>query len=217
MTRQRIVVDTETTGLRDHHVILEVGAVNLDTGEEMSFAPYVPRKVFGEAEPDAMRINRYFERGVYNDMLSPRDTRAAYDKLSTWLKGNTLAGANPTFDAAHLASTAVDYDAYTYKVWVSWHHRLWDVSAHAAGKLGLDELPGLNTVCELLGVENEDAHSALGDARATAECFRRLEAMPRHIDIAHLHALARDLKGLDTRGSDFVSKVFSLVLAIEDL
>jgi hypothetical protein len=36
------------------------------------------------------------------------------------------------------------------------------------------ELPGLEAVCTELGVKNKEPHSAMGDAAATADCFRKL-------------------------------------------
>jgi len=36
------------------------------------------------------------------------------------------------------------------------------------------ELEGLAHICDRLGVKNDEQHTALADARATAECFRIL-------------------------------------------
>ncbi|MBO0676859.1 3'-5' exonuclease [Mycolicibacterium sp. S2-37] len=168
MSRDIIVVDIETTGLHRAAVPLDVAAINLTTGAEFSFVPYVSREHLAEAEPTALKVNRYYERGVFERMLDPAASGSAYWTLKEWLKGNTLAGSNPTFDDARLPRWVAEER----------HHRLLDLSAYAAGVLGTppNELEGLHTVCERLGVVNEDPHSALGDARATAECFRRLAA-----------------------------------------
>lgn len=176
MTRQLVVVDCETSSLANP-VALEVAAVNVDTGDELVFVPHVSSQTLAMADPVALQINRYFERGVFNHMcVSPEATKVAFAELGKMLLGNTFAGSNPAFDAAVIHK-------YTEAVW---HHRLADLSAYAAGRLGIDpgELPGLNAVCDLLGVVNTDPHSALGDARATAECFRRLRAIdtnPRRV------------------------------------
>lgn len=167
MPRQIVVVDIETTGLHANAKILEVAAVNVGTGEELYFAPHVDGDAFKWAEGRAMQINRYFERGVWDHVLTQDATHDRYIKLAEMLVDNTFAGSNPTFDSSRLP------------IGNGWHHRLLDLSAYAAGVLGLHpgELPGAHTVCELLGVENEEEHSALGDARAAAECFRRLIQM----------------------------------------
>lgn len=163
--RDIICVDIETTGLHLDAAVLEVAAVNLTTGDEWHFFPYVDPAKFQHLQPQAMQINRYFERGAWKEMLSPSATELEYLYLRDMvLKGNAFAGANPAFDAARLPVSPV------------WHHRLLDLSAYAAGVLGIppDELPGLESVCRRLGVVNDNAHTAISDVRATAECFRRL-------------------------------------------
>lgn len=177
--RQIIVVDTETTGLGGAAVILEIAAVNLDTGEELRIVPPVTRAQLAEASPEAMQINRYYERGVFKDILAPEHSYNQHMVLRRWLKDNTLAGSNPAFDAKMLAKHTFsdpDPQMMAWRFGSGWHHRLLDLSNYAAGVLGLalDELPGLHKVCEILGVPNPEAHTALGDAQATAECFRRL-------------------------------------------
>ncbi|MBB3752484.1 DNA polymerase-3 subunit epsilon [Mycolicibacterium sp. BK634] len=220
MSRQTIVVDVETTGLEDHHVILEVAAVNIDTGEEMCFVPYVPMEDFAKASPEALAVNRYFERGIRQYMADEEETRLGYYKLRTWLEGNTLAGSNPSFDAGKLAKVKyTDPNGFSFEdgrtFGTPWHHRFRDLSAYAEGTLGLDELPGLHKVCELLGVENTAEHSALGDARATVECFRLLKGRPRkRVDIDKLCRKAQALGGMDTRSFSFAEAVFDLVNAI---
>jgi DNA polymerase III subunit epsilon len=174
-TRALICVDVETLGLHDSAAIIEVAAVNVDTGEELHFVPELPRYQLQNAEFEALAINRYFERRTFRDALSAEGTSRAYCELAEMLRLNTFAGSNPTFDSKLLAK----FNGAT------WHHRLADLAAYAAGKLDIDptELPGLAAVCEKLGVVNEDPHSALGDARATAECFRRLRTLAPRITV----------------------------------
>lgn len=164
--RNLVIIDTETTGLHANAAILEVAAINVDTGEEFYFVPKVTPHELANAEPDALSINRYYERKLYREALDDTGTSTAWGVLASMLRLNTLGGSNPTFDANLIAPK-------TERVW---HHRLADLAAYAAGKLDIDptELPGLAAVCELLDVINEGEHSALADARATAECFRRL-------------------------------------------
>jgi DNA polymerase-3 subunit epsilon len=170
--RHLIVVDLETSGLTPGvHEPIEVAAINVDTEEVVSFVPYLDPNVLSNADPDALRINRYFERGVYKRALTYDATVQQYQQLWDMLRGNTLAGANPRFDVSMLLqATGTPTEGEV------WHHRLADVSAYVAGALHLypAELPGLAGCCELLGVINEGEHSALGDAKATVECFRTL-------------------------------------------
>lgn len=170
--RQLVVVDLETTGLDTETChILEIAAVNVTTGQEFYLAPFVPQSVFAEPESAmALSINRYFERRVFEVAdRTNRDAQTRTYELREMLRGNTFAGSNPTFDYTLLRR---DYRE------IEPHYRLADLAPFAAGVLGLPptELPGLAKVCELLGVENDDPHSAMGDVRATAECFRVLMA-----------------------------------------
>ncbi|AFN37750.1 DNA polymerase exonuclease subunit [Mycobacterium phage MacnCheese] len=177
MARQLIVVDVETTGLHDKAAILEVGAINLDTGESMRFVPFVDCKQLGDAQPEAMEINRYYERGLWREQIDVRETARAYRELQEWLRGNTFAGSNPTFDSELIARQVTDWGAiFTSYVGKVWHHRLADLAAYAAGKLDVDptELQGLDGVAERLGVPSVDRHTALADAYATAICFDTL-------------------------------------------
>lgn len=184
-TRELIVVDCETTGLDiERHWVLEVAAINVTTGEEMYFVPALPSGALDGADGQALKINGYFERGVYAHRLSTDTADKHWRQLWRWLKGNTLAGSNPSFDALMLnkaAAWSTIPETYAKDKQPAlepspWHHRLADLSAFAAGALGLEptELPGLDKVCKALDVEIDGAHSAMGDAAATAECFRRL-------------------------------------------
>lgn len=175
--RDLIVVDVETTGLEPHHVTIEVAAINVNTGEEFYFVPWVSQVALGAADPKALQINRYYERGVWAQMDEHATvTWGHFEQLEKMLYGNTLGGSNPSFDAERIMRGINHGDDRTKHLPVPWHHRLADLAAYAGGALGIppNELVGLAGVCDRLGVVNECDHGALGDARATAECFRRL-------------------------------------------
>lgn len=197
MARKLIIVDTETSGLDPAiHLPLEVAAINTESGETLRFVPYISElriqigrhtqpdadATYAVGDPDALRINRYYEREIYRDMASANDTVGRYRDLWKMLAGNTFGGCNPSFDARMLVAgyrhaVGICNLAVTYREWEPvWHHRLADLSAYAAPTLGLapTELPGLHQVCTLLGVTNTAPHTALGDARATADCFREV-------------------------------------------
>lgn len=181
MTRHLIIVDTETTGLiPGTHWPIEVAAVNVTTGQELYFVPAIPEGALDKAEGEALRINRYFERGLYAWKGSWAASEEMWGALWKMLSGNTLGGCNPSFDAAMIMAgyraakeNGLRSFAPTPQVW---HHRLADLAAYAGPALQLapNELVGLAQICERLGVTNDDEHTALSDARATAECFRRV-------------------------------------------
>lgn len=177
MTRQLVVVDTETNGLDlERHQPVEVAWWNLDTDERGCFiAVHDVSEVLANADIKALQINRYLDRiaeraldrttklGAPSEVECRR--RADAFNLLTELTGNTLAGSNPAFDAAMLRKLFDGPDP--------WHHRMLDLSAYAAGVLGLDELPGLARVCELLDIKPGD-HTAEADVTATGLCIREL-------------------------------------------
>lgn len=176
--RHLIVVDTETTGLDvDRAVVVELAAVNVTTGEEFYLVPFIDREDLAKLDPVAMTVNRYFERRLYAQMSDWDATAKAMWGFADFVSDHTFAGSNPRFDAVLIEKLLDRHDAEP-----SWHHRLADISPFAAGALGLSptDLPGLERVCELLEVVNKDPHTALGDARATAECFRRVAAMRKN-------------------------------------
>jgi DNA polymerase III subunit epsilon len=169
-----IVIDLETTGLDTRKAkITEVAAVDMHNADnQMYFVPQHP--VFSTVKDGVgLGVSRYFERGVYQDMLSVDGTTTAFVDLHKMLQGNTVAGSNPRFDTNLLARTF----AFMNMDPEPWHHRLLDLSAYAAGVFGLpfSELPGLNKVCQMLGVDQLGEHSAMGDVLTTMECFERLD------------------------------------------
>lgn len=189
MTRQLIVVDVETTGLTPGvHLPIEVAAVNVMTGDVLHFVPKVPKGTFDNASEQALEINRYYERGLYKQRpTSWEATDGDYSNLWEMLAGNTFAGSNPAFDAAMVTAgftaarqnSAREFAAFMRE---PWHHRLADLAAYAGPALMLapNELVGLAEICERLGVTNEAEHTALGDARATATCFKKLTHLYAH-------------------------------------
>lgn len=170
-----IVLDLETTGLNTNARITEVAAMDLDDAKQRAY--FVPHHTafYPERDGEGLAISRYFERGVYKNMLTQAGTAKHYAELHNMLLGNTMAGSNPRFDANLLAQVFRNMGLDPEP----WHHRLLDLSAYAAGALGLSltELPGLAKVCELLRVPNPDEHSAMGDVLATRACFMRLDEM----------------------------------------
>ncbi|WP_094980324.1 exonuclease domain-containing protein [Rhodococcus pyridinivorans] len=180
--RHLIVVDTETTGLDPHYAkVLEVAAVNVTTGEQLEFVPYFNRDHLITAQPEALAVNRYYERRLFEHELDVKETTEQAEKLYGMLTGNTLAGANPHFDARVLRSFFRSWLPIGDDQTEPWHYRLADLSAYTAGALGLPptETPGLHRCCELLGVTNTRPHSALGDALAAADCFTVLATAER--------------------------------------
>lgn len=188
MKRDIIVVDVETNGLSyERHQAVEVAWWNLTTDQRGRFVPpHNVAQVLSAADIEALVVNRYVERLAREVQDYPgHELHRLHDQLLSYDEDDvdaeqgaaevrhTLAGSNPAFDAHFLAKLFAANDATDYEP-EPWHHRLWDLSAYAAGVLGLDELPGLARVCELLGVDAPD-HTAEGDVTATGRCFLQLQ------------------------------------------
>lgn len=158
-----IVVDCETTGLLpENHIAVEVAWWDLSTNERKCFIPrHSVEFVLSHGDPVALEMNGYRERLLGQ----PMDNGENMVMLGARLHNNTMAGSNPGFDARFLKPFIGE----------PWHHRMWDLSAYAAGVLGLNYLPGLIDVCGRLDVPPPD-HTAEGDVTATGLCFLALMA-----------------------------------------
>lgn len=162
-------LDVESTGLDPRiHQPYEVSWWREDQDRPSTAA--LPHSL-QHADQSALRVGGYFERGFSPFGDHTRDRRVAAD-LARQLRGVTLVGSNPSFDAAML-TRVIGCPV--------WHHRLIDVSQGAMWVLGLDRPPGLARTVELLrarGIEIPDAdHTAEGDVRATRAVHMALDAI----------------------------------------
>lgn len=186
MTRPVLIVDVETNGLDvERHIPFEVSWEFLDGSDSGTFIPaHNPRDLLATAEIEALRINRYIDRipGLPRDgVLDSAGARLGVgdEAFRLWQAfgshegGCTLAGSNPGFDARFLRKLFAHGHDTTDLEPEPWHHRFLDLSNLAMAILGLNELPGLAKVTELLGLPAPD-HSAEGDRKVTAEAFREL-------------------------------------------
>ena len=159
-------IDTETTGLDARiHQPYEVCVWREDWAEP---ATYLLPHTLEHAEPSALKIGGYFERGMHR--MVPTALITKY--IAAELDGVTLVGSNPAFDAAMLTrslGTAV------------WHHRLVNVSEGGMWVFGWDRPKGLAdvaTACRGRGYEvPEPDHTAEGDVRATRAVYQALRAI----------------------------------------
>jgi DNA polymerase-3 subunit epsilon len=170
-------VDVETTGFDpEKHEIIELGLVLVrqkgDAGKEFELIEELEFKIKPEhidsADPQALKVNGY--------------------DPSAWIFGNTLAEAmkafaiktedaifvahNVTFDYAFIEKafkqTEIENKMFYPKI---------DTISVAFAKLHanprIDKFR-LQKLCEFFGIENARAHSALSDARALYEVYKKL-------------------------------------------
>jgi DNA polymerase III epsilon subunit-like protein len=193
-------VDTETTGLDpQRHEVWEVAIIlrrdDVDTEHLWQIRP--PEGHLRHiAQPDALKINRYYERiavphgAEAADLLHPEGPHpltviGAATGIAEVLTGAVLVGSNPGFDAAFLRRFLGLGEP-------PWHYRPVDIATLAAGrKLGMVEMirqvggKGLPSdkvtfpfssrdLSRWVGVEppgDDVAHTALGDARWARDVF----------------------------------------------
>lgn len=160
-------IDTETTGLDPRtHQPWEVCTWREDEPEPWT---HILDHDLTYADPQALAIGGYWDRAGYGQ---PVDRMMTSRQLAVTLRGVTLVGSNPAFDAAMLTrfiGTPV------------WHHRLINVAEGGMWVFGWDRPKGLADVaaeCRRRGHEiPEPDHTAEGDVRATRAVYEALRAI----------------------------------------
>lgn len=198
-----ISLDTETTGLDpERHEVWEVGLVSLKTNDEWLFQ--FPVQKLREADPGALRINRYFKRcevAAGSDAViaeGPGCPVQASPGVGAWVTDGSPApvlGApeamtprDAAFHIAHITTNVtllgcnVAWDAQMlanllrfYDQAPAWKHRFLELGSFAAGQLNRNEPLSTQTLAGLYGPPDE-AHTALGDARWNVDVYRNLIA-----------------------------------------
>ena len=203
MTRQTIIVDTETTSLMPDYetgsgVIWELAAIVRETGAEHVWRMSPDLSV---ADPGALRVGQFYKRTkgtqeacvpVVWDLAEPgAESQTPFwssplllaDKVARLLDDAVIVAANPTFDAGFLAAfLRANGQAPT------WHYRLRDIGSMAYGWLQAADQgkwPGTidastDTFAASLGVDVDqfERHSALGDCRLVAAMLDVIERGP---------------------------------------
>ncbi|OHA48583.1 MAG: hypothetical protein A2806_00280 [Candidatus Terrybacteria bacterium RIFCSPHIGHO2_01_FULL_48_17] len=173
-------LDIETTG-RDpgSHEIIEVGIAMVDP-KTRELKDTHELKIMPEhleiADPESLAIN-HFTPEAWQGALPQQE---AMQKLCGILSGSTPCGWNVGFDRAFL-ETALNRAGFTISgcgIDYTWHDIKMDFIRWAK-LVGREEefgpRFGLRVAREAFGVSAEGAHSALPDAMATFEVWKRLE------------------------------------------
>jgi len=150
-----VYIDTETSGLDpQRNEIWEIALVSDDDEDAVWLLPVD----LSRAEPDALRIGRFYERWSHTKTTPLVEAADAIARLTA---GAHLVGVNPAFDAAFL-SVFLRANGYC----PAWEYHLVDVLALAAGKLAAEPPWSSRVLSTAVGVnpEDYDRHTALGDA-----------------------------------------------------
>jgi len=162
-------VDTETTGLDlDKHEIIEI-AITDETGNVLVNTKVQPQRIETASEI-ALQINGYTPE-KWADAPMWEDVA---EQILTHLEGAVIFGQNVQFDYNRIKKALIatlgeekckklGYHLVD-TVTLSWEH---------LAPYGLKSL-SLGAVCEFLGIEHGDAHTALADVQACRKVYHKL-------------------------------------------
>lgn len=171
-----IVLDTETTGLKPNgNEILSLSIVNLD-GEVLFDELVKPEE--RKRWPKATEIN-----GITPAMVKDKKHLLEYGEQlrELWKNIDLVVGYNIGFDSDFLYSSGLCLSPYVQEfdvmrefapIWGKWddYHKDWRWAK-------------LTQCAEYYGIGDFDAHSSLGDAEATRQCFLALINDDRYISL----------------------------------
>lgn len=177
-------IDTETTGLDPNfHEVIEIGCVVADWkpdlfGERtLVESSTLDIKIIPEhierADPKALAVNHYAKR----DWSQAISRKEAIMELARVAKGAIFIAQNVTFDWSFLQQAA---ESVGIALDQEFHFRKLDLASIAFGRLPDDpklERYTLRELSQYFGIRNEDAHTALSDARTAFEIYRKLLAV----------------------------------------
>ena len=165
-----VVFDTETTGLLPHKdEIVQIGAVRVLRGRiiegetlDMLVDPGIP------IPPASSRVHKVTDAMVAG---APGIAEAGRS-FHHFARDSVIVAHNAPFDMAFLRRHAT-------AMGVTWDHPILDTVLVSAVVFGASETHTLDALCDRLGVTIPEAlrHTALGDARATAEVLCKLLPM----------------------------------------
>lgn len=172
-------IDTETTGFDPiKNEIIEIGGLIVETIPQAGRGPALkvidefdykikPRRI-ETADPEALQINGYNEA----EWLFAPDLKQVLESVVEKTAGANMVGQNVSFDWIFLQQALKEVGLES-----KMHYHRIDVMSMAFVKLYHDERAkhfNLSALCEYFGVTNERAHTALADAKATFEVFKKI-------------------------------------------
>ena len=167
-------IDIETTGLNLlRHEIIEIGCVITTPDLELieDFELKIKPKHIEDADPVALKVNHYDEE----NWQSAHSLKKAMEIFSEKVKDCIMVGHNVAFDAGFL-----EHAFNEIKIGNTLHYHKLDTVSISWAKLHSDpdlEHFSLREMCVRFGIKNERAHTALSDARATFELYKKLMSL----------------------------------------
>ena len=164
-------IDIETTGINVlKHEIIQIGCVLADSNLEIleEFEIKIKPEHIEQADKVALKVNHYNEKD-WADAISEKE---ALKILSKKVKDCMMVGQNVAFDSGFL-----EYVFAKNNLENTMHYHKLDTISIAWAKLHKDtevEHFSLREMCKRFDIINENPHSALSDARATYELYKKL-------------------------------------------
>lgn len=158
------VIDVETGGLDPYrHPLIEVAYI-LEDGTEVAFSlPFDPVI----CSPEAMAVNGWGKREFAMELSHSE----AMGLLQADFRDRLLIASPVHFDIGFIEAW---WKRHTNRR-TPWNHRaMVDLKSYACGVLGVMEPLKNSAISDILGIKDTSDHSALADARWTAEMFRAL-------------------------------------------
>ncbi|MGR3759043.1 exonuclease domain-containing protein [Roseobacteraceae bacterium NS-SX3] len=165
-----VVLDTETTGLLPHKdEIVQIGALRVVRGRMIEGEEFETLVDPGRPVPAAASKVHGITTSMVKD--APGIAEAAR-RLHRFASDSVIVAHNAPFDMAFLHRHAA-------RAGITWDHPVLDTVLLSAVLFGASEDHTLDTLCERLDVAIPPAlrHTAMGDARATAEVLCKMLPM----------------------------------------
>lgn len=164
-------IDIETTGLNPiKHEIIEIGCVITTSLLEVieEFELKIKPEHIEDADPVSLKISHY-DVTLWKKAYT---LQKALKILSEKVKDCIMVGHNVAFDSGFLEHAYGETGVIN-----SMHYHKLDTISIAWAKLHREpdlEHFSLRELCVRFGIKNADAHTGLGDARATFELYKKL-------------------------------------------
>ncbi len=170
--RDLVFMDLEMTGLKIDHEIIEIGWLRVDPKDlavKEEYSIKIKPQRIDLADAKALDISHYNDKD-WKDAVSIEEAMKLFIQKCS---GCVLCGYNFFYDWSWIYNTLNNLNAFNPPFY---YHKL-DVMSMAyillKDELSIDNF-SLSDVCRYFGIERENCHTALYDAKYTFEVYKKL-------------------------------------------